>query len=105
MCKKLIGDVKCENFKVAHGCQLIISLPVIANVHFQYSIRTFEVEVDVGVAVAEGVEGVAAVHAAVRQPRTPDGQRQHEPVLPDLAALRAQPLRLPDRLRPDQHRC
>jgi hypothetical protein len=36
---------------------------------------TFEFEVDIGVAVSKGVEGVAPVHAGVRQTRVLDGQR------------------------------
>ncbi len=36
---------------------------------------TFEFEVDIGVAVSKGVEGVAPVHAGVRQARVLDGQR------------------------------
>ena len=59
---------------------------------------TFKVEVDVCVAVPEGVEGVASVHAAVGQAGVLDGERQHEAVLLQHGALVAYPLVLLDAL-------
>ena len=42
---------------------------------------TFEVQVDVCIAVTEGVECVAPVHTGVVQARVLDGQDEHVPVL------------------------
>ena len=48
---------------------------------------TFKVQVDVCIAVSEWVEGVAPVHAGVRETRVLDGQGQHVAMLLGLEAL------------------
>ena len=49
---------------------------------------TFEVQVDVCIAVTEGVECVAPVHTGVVQARVLDGQGQHVAMLLGLVLLR-----------------